>query len=60
MVPVANSIRFFEALRASKVPAELHIFRHGAHGVGLAQANPELSGWPDLLYHWLHENGWAE
>ena len=42
VVPVANSIRFFEALRANKVPAEMHIFRHGPHGVGLAQANPEL------------------
>ena len=60
VVPVANSIVFFEALRKNKVPAELHIFRHGPHGVGLAQANPELSGWPDLLYHWLHENGWAQ
>ncbi|MGI4755439.1 MAG: alpha/beta hydrolase [Janthinobacterium lividum] len=60
VVPVANSIRFFEALQKNKVPAEVHIFRHGPHGVGLAQANPELSGWPDLLYHWMHENGWAQ
>lgn len=60
VVPVANSIVFFEALQKNKVPAELHIFRHGPHGVGLAQANPELSGWPDLLYHWMHENGWAQ
>lgn len=60
VVPVANSIVFFEALQKNKVPAELHIFRHGPHGVGLAQANPELSGWPDLLYHWLNENGWAQ
>lgn len=60
VVPVANSIVFFEALQKNKVPVELHVFRHGPHGVGLAQANPELSGWPDLLYHWLHENGWAQ
>ena len=59
-VPVSNSIVFFEALQKNKVPAELHIFRHGAHGVGLAQANPELSGWPDLLFHWMRENGWAQ
>lgn len=60
VVPVANSIRFFEALQKNKVPSELHIFRHGPHGVGLAQADPELSNWPDLLYHWMHENGWAQ
>lgn len=60
VVPVANSIRFFEALQKNKIPAELHIFRHGPHGVGLAQANPELSSWPGLLYHWMNENGWAQ
>ncbi len=60
VVPVANSIVFYQALVKNKVPAEMHIYRHGAHGAGLAQANPELSGWPDVLYHWLHENGWAE
>lgn len=60
VVPVANSIVFFQALQKNKVPAELHIFRHGPHGVGLAQANPELSGWPGLLYHWMNENGWAQ
>lgn len=60
VVPVMNSIVFLEALQKNKVPAELHIFRHGPHGVGLAQANPELSGWPGLLYHWMNENGWAQ
>ncbi len=59
VVPVANSIVFYQALVKNKVPAEMHIYRHGAHGAGLAQASPELSGWTDVLYHWLHENGWA-
>lgn len=59
IVPSMNSILFYSALLKNKVPAELHIFRHGAHGLGLAQANLELSGWPDLLYHWMNENGWA-
>ena len=26
------------ALRASKVPFELHVYEHGRHGVGLAKA----------------------
>jgi acetyl esterase/lipase len=30
-----NSIRFYRMLRASKVPAELHIFHKGGHGFGL-------------------------
>src|SRR5262249_6545525 len=34
-VPVENSVVFFEALHRAGVPAELHVFPHGRHGVGL-------------------------
>jgi acetyl esterase/lipase len=59
-VPIANSVLFYSALVKNKVPVEMHIFRHGAHGAGLGAANPELRGWPDLLLHWMQENGWAQ
>jgi len=58
-VPVMNSIMFYSALVKAKVPAELHIFQHGAHGSGLAPANPQLAGWPDLLIKWMRERGSA-
>jgi acetyl esterase/lipase len=57
VVPVQNSIMFYEALRRANVDAEIHIFRHGAHGVGLARGIPELSAWPDLLAGWLRARG---
>jgi acetyl esterase/lipase len=57
VVPVQNSIEFYLALRAAKVPAEIHIYEHGPHGVGLARTKPELSTWPDLLAHWLQVRG---
>ena len=60
VVPVANSTLFYMALVKAKVQVEMHLYRHGAHGAGLAQANPELSSWPGLLYHWMNENGWAQ
>ena len=60
VVPIANSVLFYQALVANHVSAELHIFRHGRHGLGLAQADPELSGWPDLLSLWMRTNGWAQ
>ena len=60
LVPVTNSVLFYQALVKNKVQAELHLYRHGQHGVGLAQANAELSGWTDQLYRWMHENGWAQ
>ena len=33
-VPAENSVRFYLALRQAKVPAEMHIFENGPHGVG--------------------------
>ncbi|WP_263385210.1 alpha/beta hydrolase [Granulicella arctica] len=58
-VPVMNSVLFYQALVAAKVPAEMHLFQHGAHGAGLAPANPALSIWPDLLIKWMRERGYA-
>ena len=56
-VPVMNSVMFYAALVKAGVPAELHVFQHGAHGAGLAAANPELSVWPDLVAKWMRERG---
>ncbi|WP_263365986.1 alpha/beta hydrolase [Edaphobacter bradus] len=58
-VPVLNSVMFYESLVKAEVPAEMHLFQHGAHGAGLAAANPQLSGWPDLLIKWMRERGYA-
>lgn len=59
-VPVDNSILFYQALEKVKVPVEMHLFRHGAHGAGLAPGNPELRIWPELLLNWMKTNGWAQ
>ena len=52
-----NSVRFYLALRRAKVPAEMHIFENGPHGVGLALGDPALSMWPTLLANWLRGRG---
>jgi acetyl esterase/lipase len=57
VVPVQNSIFFYLALRKAQVAAEMHIYQHGPHGVGLAQNIPELSTWPTLLANWLKLRG---
>jgi acetyl esterase/lipase len=56
-VPVENSVRFYLALVKAKVPAEMHIFENGPHGVGLALGDPSLSAWPTLLANWLRARG---
>jgi acetyl esterase/lipase len=59
-VVVENSLRFAAALRAAKVPYELHVFETGRHGVGLAPDNPVLSAWPRLLGSWLRTRGFVK
>lgn len=57
VAPVAGVVRFYQALVAQKVPAELHVFETGAHGAGLGGASPALSRWPELLDGWLRQRG---
>jgi acetyl esterase/lipase len=52
-VPAENSVLYYLALRAAGVPAEMHIFESGAHGLGLAQEHAAFSLWPLLLEKWL-------
>jgi len=56
-VPVENNLRYFAACRAAGVPAELHVYQHGQHGVGLANQHPALSGWIAQAGNWLRQNG---
>jgi acetyl esterase/lipase len=58
-VPVMNSVMFYSALVKAGVPAEMHLFQHGAHGSGLAPTNPELHIWTELLIKWMRERGYA-
>ncbi len=52
-VPAENSVLFYLALRQAGVPAELHIYAHGAHGVGLCLHDPILGTWSARLHDWL-------
>ena len=56
-VPAENTVRFYLALRKAKVPAEMHIFENGPHGVGMALSDPALGQWPTLLLNWLRGRG---
>lgn len=56
-VPSENSVLFYLALRKNNVPAEMHIFEKGPHGVGLALRDPALSMWPQLLANWFRTRG---
>jgi acetyl esterase/lipase len=57
-VPAENAVAFYLALRKHKVPAEMHIYQRGPHGVGLQLGDPVLSTWSAHLRDWLRNNGW--
>jgi hypothetical protein len=50
-------VYYFLALRRASVPAEMHVFEHGPHGMGLANSDPALSQWSMLLANWLRGRG---
>ena len=52
-----HSIQFYSQLLAKKVPAELHVFGHGSHGLGLAPGDPDMRAWPNLFVNWLRRRG---
>lgn len=55
VVPVNNSIAFYEALLQHQVPAELHIYQNGGHGFGLV--NPTTAdAWFERGLNWLKTN----
>lgn len=57
VVPVQNTVAFYSALLKAGVPAEVHIFEKGPHGVGLDLGDPVLGEWPTLLKNWLKQRG---
>jgi acetyl esterase/lipase len=56
-VPVENAVEFYTALKKAGVPAEMHIYAHGKHGVGLGGTDPILATWPARLADWLRGRG---
>jgi acetyl esterase/lipase len=52
-VPAENCVAFYLALRKAGVPAEMHIYQDGQHGVGLARNVAGTSTWPDRLRDWM-------
>ncbi|MBT0768164.1 alpha/beta hydrolase [Kineosporia sp. J2-2] len=59
-VPVGHSLRYVAALAAAGVPAELHVFPSGRHGLGLSGEAPYVAHWTRLCERWLATFGWTE
>ena len=57
VVAPENSVLFYLALHHAGVPAELHVFRTGPHGLGLAAKTPGTALWPKCCEEWLRGRG---
>lgn len=55
VVPVTNSLLFYEALRKNSVPVELHIYSSGGHGY---LKKPPFDEWFGRCCYWMKTNGW--
>ena len=51
------SVRYFQALEARDIPAELHVYSEGGHGFGLLERGLPVSGWPLRLKDWMRRQG---
>lgn len=56
VVPVQNSLMFYDALLKNKVKAEMHLFQEGGHGFGMVNSKNK-DKWFDWAANWLEENG---
>ncbi|WP_309134341.1 alpha/beta hydrolase [Cellulomonas sp.] len=57
-VPVSNAVRYAQALWGAGVPAELHVYPSGRHGLGLAGEEPHVAAWTDACAAWFAHLGW--
>lgn len=51
------SIRYYSALRAAGVSAELHVYAGGGHGFGLRERAGTAATWPDRCADWMRASG---
>lgn len=56
-VSTLNSTLFYDALKAKKVEAEMHLFRTGGHGFGIRRATGPVRLWTALADEWLCARG---
>lgn len=54
VVPVENSIRFYQELIRNKVPTEMHLYPKGNHGF-ILYMNPDE--WMLPLFEWMNKSG---
>jgi acetyl esterase/lipase len=50
-----NAIGLYQAVRAAKVPVELHLYATGGHGYGMRKGDKPCATWPLRCEEWLRD-----
>ena len=60
LVPVKNSLLYYEACRKARVPVEMHLEDIAQHGFGMgANLNDEtVKEWPEQALRFMARHGW--
>jgi dipeptidyl aminopeptidase/acylaminoacyl peptidase len=56
VVPVMNSIKYYEALIHHKISAEMHIYKAGRHGFGMDNTATN-DKWMERCKNWMESMG---
>jgi acetyl esterase/lipase len=56
-VRVENSLAYYGALKAAKVPVEMHLYPTGGHGYGLRPSKDAVATWPARAEDWMRALG---
>lgn len=59
-VRVEGALFYYLALKAAKVPAEMHLYPVGGHGYGLRPSKNLVSTWPSRAADWLKQSRYLE
>lgn len=57
VVPVGNSIKYYEALQSHGTFSEMILYPHGGHGYGMYNKSTN-DNWMDRLKEWMASSGW--
>ncbi|MGQ2982936.1 alpha/beta hydrolase [Flavobacterium sp.] len=57
LVPVGNSIKYYEALQSFGIFSEMLLYPHGGHGYGMENTST-TDKWMDRLKEWMLESGY--
>ncbi len=53
VVPVENSLLFYQVLKDKVVSSTMHIYPKGGHGFSLARKDVHLRSWKARLLEWI-------